>query len=152
MTSLNLSLTDLQALGRQWGTWLPPGTVLLLAGELGVGKTTFVQALGEGLGIADVIQSPTFTLIQEYPEGRVPLYHFDLYRLTPAEVADLAPERYWLGEEIDLGIVAIEWPDRLPTLPPDYLRLQLQRQQDRTCLTLEAVGAATSLLPKCLNL
>ncbi|MFN4067488.1 MAG: tRNA (adenosine(37)-N6)-threonylcarbamoyltransferase complex ATPase subunit type 1 TsaE [Thermosynechococcus sp.] len=151
MTSLNLSLTELQALGRQWGTWLPAGTVLLLVGELGAGKTTFVQALGEGLGITEVIQSPTFTLIQEYAEGRVPLYHLDLYRLTPAEVAELAPERYWLGEEIDLGIVAIEWPDRLPTLPSAYLRLQLQRQQDRTRLTLEAVGTATSLLPKCLN-
>ncbi|BCX11383.1 MAG: tRNA (adenosine(37)-N6)-threonylcarbamoyltransferase complex ATPase subunit type 1 TsaE [Thermosynechococcus sp.] len=152
MTNLSLSLAELQALGRQWGTWLPAGTVLLLAGELGAGKTTFVQALGEGLNIEDVIQSPTFTLIQEYPEGRVPLYHFDLYRLAPAEVAALAPERYWLGEEIDPGIVAIEWPDRLPTLPPAYLRLQLQRWRERTHLTLEAVGAATGLLPRCLNL
>ncbi|WP_298611379.1 tRNA (adenosine(37)-N6)-threonylcarbamoyltransferase complex ATPase subunit type 1 TsaE [uncultured Thermosynechococcus sp.] len=151
MTNLNLSLAELQALGRQWGTWLPAGTVLLLWGELGAGKTTFVQALGEGLGITEVIQSPTFTLIQEYPEGRVPLYHLDLYRLTPREVAELAPERYWLGEEVDLGIVAIEWPDRLPSFPRDYLKLQLQRQQERTHLTLEAVGAATSLLPKCLN-
>ncbi|WP_367186633.1 tRNA (adenosine(37)-N6)-threonylcarbamoyltransferase complex ATPase subunit type 1 TsaE [Thermosynechococcus sp. Uc] len=149
--NLNLSLAELQALGRQWGTWLPAGTVLLLWGELGAGKTTFVQALAAGLGIEELIPSPTFTLIQEYPEGRIPLYHLDLYRLTPVEVVELAPERYWLGEEVDLGIVAIEWPDRLPSFPRDYLKLQLQREQERTHLTLEAVGAATSLLPKCLN-
>ncbi|WP_448533911.1 tRNA (adenosine(37)-N6)-threonylcarbamoyltransferase complex ATPase subunit type 1 TsaE [Parathermosynechococcus lividus] len=145
------TLAELQALAHRWGQHLPSGTTLLLVGDLGAGKTTFVQALGAGLGITDVIHSPTFTLLQEYPEGRVPLYHFDLYRLSAADVSELAPQRYWYGEEVELGIVAIEWPDRLPQWPTDYLKLELQRQGDRTHLALTAVGAATALLPMCLN-
>ena len=84
-----------QNLGRQLGKSLPPGSILLLKGDLGAGKTTLVQGIGEGLGITDAIVSPTFTLINEYPEGRVPLYHLDLYRLEPAEVRSLYLEQYW---------------------------------------------------------
>ena len=78
---------------------LPPDTILLLKGDLGAGKTTLVQGIGigGGLGITDAIVSPTFTLINEYPEGRLPLYHLDLYRLEPAEVRSLYLEKYWEG-------------------------------------------------------
>ena len=79
------------ALGRS----LPPGTVILLQGDLGAGKTTLVQGIAEGLGISDSIESPTFTLINEYFTGRVPLYHLDLYRLEPEEAEDLHLETYW---------------------------------------------------------
>ena len=68
---------------------LKPGTVILLQGDLGAGKTTLVQAIGEGLGISDPIVSPTFTLINEYTDGILPLYHLDLYRLEPQDVANL---------------------------------------------------------------
>jgi tRNA threonylcarbamoyladenosine biosynthesis protein TsaE len=130
-----LELQDLaatQSLGRALGQSLEAGSVVLLEGNLGSGKTTLVQSLGEGLGIKDLIVSPTFTLINEYPEGRIPLYHLDLYRLQPAEVADLHPEYYWNAQESPPGIVAIEWPERLPYLPSSYLQIIFQfREQGR---------------------
>jgi len=112
-----------RSLGVQLGQVLPAHTVLLLQGDLGSGKTTFVQGLGEGLGIADPIDSPTFALINEYFDGRLPLYHFDLYRLSPSEAASLYPEMYWEGDEKEPGIVAIEWSERLIYLPDAYLSL-----------------------------
>lgn len=124
----NIFLRDAQAmrsLGVKLGQFLPAGTVLLLEGELGAGKTTLVQGIGEGLGIKDAIVSPTFTLINEYTEGRIPLYHLDLYRLESTEVEALNLESYWEGREFILGIVAIEWAQKLPYFPPIYLRLLL---------------------------
>ena len=114
-----------RSLGVHLGQSLPAGSVILLSGELGAGKTTLVQGIGEGLGITDPVVSPTFTLINEYAEGRIPLYHLDLYRLQPDEVETLNLESYWEGVEVPLGIVAIEWADRLPYLPPSYLHLYL---------------------------
>ena len=89
---------------------LAPGTVLLLHGDLGAGKTAFVRGLAEGLGLADdPVSSPTFTLVHEYTGGRVPLYHADLYRLPPgASLDDLG-----LDEVAEDGVLAIEWPERL---------------------------------------
>jgi tRNA threonylcarbamoyladenosine biosynthesis protein TsaE len=87
-----------------------------------------VQGIGEGLGIEGEIVSPTFTLINEYDQGRLPLYHLDLYRLEPIEVTQLHLEIYWQGEDYPLGIVAIEWAERLPNLPSTYLRINLQHQ------------------------
>lgn len=113
-----------QALGRDLGEQLPAGSVLLLKGDLGAGKTTLVQGLGEGLGIAD-IDSPTFTLINEYTNGRLPLYHIDLYRLSEDEADVMHLETYWEGEEVEPGIVAIEWSERLRYLPPEPIELAL---------------------------
>ena len=123
-----LFLTDALAtrsLGVILGQSLPTGSVILLSGDLGAGKTTLVQGIGQGLGITDAIVSPTFTIINEYPEGRIPLYHLDLYRLQQTEVQVLNLESYWEGIELPLGIVAIEWAERLPYLPPTYLHLYL---------------------------
>jgi tRNA threonylcarbamoyladenosine biosynthesis protein TsaE len=123
-----LSLPDAIAtrqLGIRLGQVLPAGSVLLLKGNLGSGKTTLVQGIGAGLGITEAIESPTFTLINEYLGGRLPLYHLDLYRLTPPEVAGLSPEIYWEGQEAELGLMAIEWAERLPYLPVDYLEIHL---------------------------
>jgi tRNA threonylcarbamoyladenosine biosynthesis protein TsaE len=135
----NLAAT--QALGQALGRTLPAASILLLHGDLGSGKTTLVQSIGEGLGINDGIVSPTFTLINEYDQGRLPLYHLDLYRLEPAEVAQLHLETYWQGEDCPLGIVAIEWAERLPNLPSAYLQINLQYQgeQERKA-ELTAVG------------
>jgi tRNA threonylcarbamoyladenosine biosynthesis protein TsaE len=142
-TSLTLTLATLeqtQALGRKLGSFLHAGTVLLLEGDLGTGKTSLVQGLGAGLGIADLIVSPTFALIHEYHEGHLPLYHFDLYRLSPVEVSELHLEIYWLGIEMPLGITAIEWPDRLKPWPDNHLNLQLAYAADGRIATLTAAG------------
>lgn len=126
--SIAISLVDAEAtrsLGRALGQSLSAGSVILLEGDLGAGKTTLVQGIGEGLDITDPIVSPTFTLINEYTEGRLPLYHLDLYRLSAKEVEALYLENYWEGVEVPLGIVAIEWAERLPYKPPTYLVIKL---------------------------
>jgi tRNA threonylcarbamoyladenosine biosynthesis protein TsaE len=99
--------------GRALAERLHAGDVLLLYGDLGAGKTAFVRGLARGLGAPDEdVSSPTFTLVQEYRGERLTLFHADLYRLTPAEAADLALHE--IGED---GVLAIEWADRL-TGPP----------------------------------
>lgn len=127
-----LTLSDAAAtlaLGQQLGNCLTAGTVLLLRGDLGSGKTTLVKGLGLGLGIAEAVDSPTFTLINEYLDGRLPLYHIDLYRIEPPEVEGLLLDIYWEGQEVDLGITAIEWAERLPWLPPESLTIELSHRE-----------------------
>ncbi|MBW4643261.1 MAG: tRNA (adenosine(37)-N6)-threonylcarbamoyltransferase complex ATPase subunit type 1 TsaE [Goleter apudmare HA4340-LM2] len=125
---MKIVLADTEAtlnLGITFGKNLPAGTIILLEGDLGAGKTTLVQGIGKGLGITEPIVSPTFTLINEYTQGRLPLYHLDLYRLEPQEVAALNLETYWEGKEVTPGIVAIEWAERLPYKPISYLSVYL---------------------------
>ena len=122
-----INLADTAAthrLGRSLGEQLPAGTVLLLTGDLGSGKTTLVQGIGQGLGIDD-INSPTFTLINEYTSGRIPLYHVDLYRLSPTEADGLYLETYWEGIEVEPGILAIVWAERLSLFPEEPVMLLL---------------------------
>lgn len=126
-----------QTWGEQFAQQLPAGSVVLLVGDLGAGKTSLVQGMGLGLGIDDPIVSPTFTLINEYHEGRIPLYHLDLYRLTPAEVEALYLDQYWQGEEFPLGIVAIEWPERLPHRPDSYWLIELMALPEGRQLRLD---------------
>lgn len=98
-------------MGRALGRVIETGAVLLLTGDLGAGKTAFVRGLAEGLDIDPAeVSSPTFTLVQEYRGGRLPLHHVDLYRLTAIDVDDLGLDDLTLEE----GVTAIEWPDRLP--------------------------------------
>jgi tRNA threonylcarbamoyladenosine biosynthesis protein TsaE len=128
-----------RSLGVTLGQSLAAGSILLLEGDLGSGKTTLVQGIGEGLGITEPIVSPTFTLINEYLEGRIPLYHSDLYRLQPAEVEALNLESYWEGIDFQLGIVAIEWAEKLPYKPQSYLSISLNYSVD--------TGRQASLIP-----
>lgn len=100
------------------------GDCLGLTGDLGAGKTAFVQGLGHGLGIpeGEPITSPTFTLMNEYAGGRLPLIHADLYRIEK----DAELDQLGLYEAIDSGsVIAIEWSDKFPVLPPDHLRIEL---------------------------
>ncbi|MEK4947491.1 tRNA (adenosine(37)-N6)-threonylcarbamoyltransferase complex ATPase subunit type 1 TsaE [Carnobacterium sp. FSL W8-0810] len=102
--------------------WLEPGDVILLEGNLGAGKTTFTKGLAEGLGIKRVIKSPTYTIIREYLDGRLPLYHMDVYRLEETGGMDLGLEEYFEGD----GVSIIEWATFIPEdLPQEYLQIKL---------------------------
>jgi tRNA threonylcarbamoyladenosine biosynthesis protein TsaE len=125
MTGASLVLPDLAAttaLGRRLAEMLFPGAVVALIGPLGAGKTHFVRAVAEGLGVRDprVVNSPTFVLIQEY-SARLPVYHFDAYRLRgPAEFDDLGAHEYFASS----GVCLVEWADRVEeALPAEHLRL-----------------------------
>jgi tRNA threonylcarbamoyladenosine biosynthesis protein TsaE len=140
--------TATQTLGRAIGQILRPGAVILLDGELGAGKTTLVQGLAAGLGIAEPVVSPTFVLVNEYLEGSIPLYHFDLYRLSPEEVEPLALEQYWEGGEVTAGIVAIEWSERLSELPIAYLQVALRSGITGRQVRIEVVGEVPGWNPQ----
>jgi tRNA threonylcarbamoyladenosine biosynthesis protein TsaE len=111
------------AAGRKLARTLGSGSIVLLSGELGAGKTAFVRGMAEGLGIDPAeVTSPTFTLVQEYRGGRLPLFHVDLYRLTPTEVDDLGLDEVTLAG----GVTAIEWPDRLPRAFEETIAVRLE--------------------------
>ena len=130
-----------QQFGRVLGQVLPANSTILLEGDLGSGKTTLIQGVGQGLGISEPIISPTFTLINEYKEGRLPLYHLDLYRLQNKDVATIYPEIYWEGIEVEPGITAIEWSQKLDEKPSNYLKLQLDYSSEQgRQITWQVVG------------
>lgn len=123
------SVEQTRRLGMALGRLLEPGDVVLLEGELGAGKTALTQGIGVGLGIQSVINSPTFTILKEYT-GRLPLYHFDLYRIeSPEEVYALGFEDYFTGD----GVCVVEWAERGEPedttdapWPSAYLRIRLR--------------------------
>ena len=109
------------AVARGFAAELKAGDVVLLSGNLGAGKTTFVRGLAGGLGIdPDEVSSPTFTLVHEYRGGRLMLYHADLYRLEKGASDDLGLE------EMGDGVLAIEWPDRLTHDMPDAIGVEME--------------------------
>ncbi len=106
---------------------LEAGDVLLLDGDLGAGKTSLTKGLAAGLGITRPVKSPTFTIIREYQEGRLPLYHMDIYRLEDGGVEDLGLEEYFEGD----GVSVVEWPEFLGVvLPDEYLMIQIEKDAD----------------------
>ena len=111
------------AVGRELARSLAAGDVVLLHGDLGAGKTALVRGLAEGLGVpADDVSSPTFTLVQVYRGGRLPLFHVDLYRLNdPREIDDLG-----LDEIAEDGVLAIEWAERHPRPPRNAVRVRIE--------------------------
>jgi tRNA threonylcarbamoyladenosine biosynthesis protein TsaE len=113
---------ETEAAGRALGRRLSAGSVVLLYGDLGAGKTAFVRGLAEGLGIAPGdVTSPTFTIMQEYRGGRLTLFHVDLYRLNdPREIDELGVEE--IAAE---GVLAVEWAEKLPAPPPEAVRVTL---------------------------
>lgn len=142
--TLTFDLPDPEAT-RRLGHWLGErarrGDVLLLSGDLGAGKTSLSQGLGEGLAVSEPVTSPTFTLLNEY-RGRLPFYHFDFYRLEAPEIASMGLYEYW---EAPRGVVAIEWPERLGAdmVPDSHLAITLSHQPDGgRRATLSAVGPA----------
>jgi len=108
------SADETMALGRQLANSLAPGDVVALFGELGSGKTTFARGVCSGLGVTDDVTSPTFTLINEYGGGRLPVYHFDFYRIDAAGAWELGCEEYFSAN----GVCLLEWPERVLDLLP----------------------------------
>ena len=130
------SLEETEALGEQIGRALEPETVVALFGELGAGKTTLTKGIARGLGVPDLVHSPTFTLIHEH-KGRFPVYHIDLYRLESGQLIDLGYEEYVYGQ----GVTIIEWAERAgDLLPPDRLDIRISGQDDQRTLDLTATG------------
>ena len=127
------------AVGRELASSLLPGDVVLLSGDLGAGKTAFVRGLAEGLGVSrDEVSSPTFTLIQEYRGGRLPLFHVDLYRIEdPGDLEELG-----LDDARADSALLIEWPERMgAALWPDELCLHIERDGAARRLTWQAPAA-----------
>ncbi|MDN5574402.1 MAG: tRNA (adenosine(37)-N6)-threonylcarbamoyltransferase complex ATPase subunit type 1 TsaE [Pediococcus sp.] len=129
-----------EKIGAQLAPILEPNDVLLLDGDLGAGKTTFTKGLAKGLGIKRYVKSPTFTIIHEYHEGRMPLYHMDVYRLEDGGGDDLGWDEYFFGG----GVSVIEWSQYIRDyLPDDYLKLKIARNDDdddQRILTFEPQG------------
>ncbi len=112
------------ALGRTLGRLLAAGDVVCLTGDLGTGKTLLVQGIAAGLGVSDDVTSPTFTILQVYETGRLPLYHFDLYRLdSPDELDNIGFAEYTGGA----GVAVVEWADKFSAAMPDeHLLIELE--------------------------
>ena len=116
---------DTFALGEKIGRLAEPGTVLTLVGDLGVGKTVFTQGVAAGLGIREPVNSPTFTIVQIYEEGRMPFYHFDVYRIGDVEeMEEIGYEDCFYGN----GLCLIEWANLIEEiLPPSYTRIKIEK-------------------------
>ena len=113
------SAKDTFAFGQKLGREAVPGEIICLDGDLGVGKTVFTQGFAEGLGIDDYVNSPTFNIVKEYEGGRLPLYHFDVYRIgDPSEMEEIGYEDYFYGQ----GVSIIEWPGQIEELLPKEAR------------------------------
>ena len=124
---------DTRALGLRIAEALEPGDVIALIGDLGTGKTALTKYIAEGLGVAEEINSPTFTIVKEYRSGRMPLYHFDVYRLgSGEELLDIGAEEMLEGD----GVSVIEWADIVAdVLPSDALAIRLgysANEEERT--------------------
>lgn len=117
------------ALGRALGEQALPGQVICLDGDLGVGKTVFTQGFAAGLGITGPVNSPTFTIVQVYEEGRLPLYHFDVYRIADVEEMDeIGYEEYFYGD----GVCLIEWSTLIEEiLPSEAIHVTIEKNVEK---------------------
>lgn len=116
-------------LGRRLAQTARPGQVFSLVGDLGVGKTVLTKGMAEGLGITEPVSSPTFTILQVYEEGRLPFYHFDVYRIAdPEEMDEIGYEDYFYGD----GVCLVEWANLIEELmPADTVRILIEKNLER---------------------
>lgn len=127
------------ALGEEIGKKALPGNVYALMGDLGVGKTVFTQGVAKGLNIKEYINSPTFTIVQVYEEGRLPFYHFDVYRIgDPEEMEEIGYEDYFYGE----GVCFVEWANLIEEMMPEHtvtitIEKDVQKGFDYRKITIE---------------
>ena len=129
MTFESNSDTDTRQFAKDLGKKAKAGQVYALIGDLGVGKTVFTQGFAEGLEISEWINSPTFTIVQEYIDGRLPFYHFDVYRIgDPEEMYEVGFDDYVYGE----GVSLIEWANRIEEiLPEDVIIVRIDKDLDK---------------------
>ena len=133
----SFSAEETYALGKKLGEEAKPGAVYCLSGDLGVGKTVFTKGFAVGLGVIDTVNSPTFTIVQEY-KGRLPFYHFDVYRIEePEEMEEIGYEDYFYGD----GACMIEWAELIEELiPADAVKVciskDLQKGTDYRLITV----------------
>ena len=117
------------AFGKKMGEEAVPGQIIAINGDLGVGKTVLTKGLAEGLGITEPVCSPTFTIVQIYDEGRLTLYHFDVYRIAdPEEMAEIGYEDYFFGQ----GVCLVEWAELIYDLMPEntiWIRIKKDLQK-----------------------
>lgn len=127
------------AFGKSLGEAAKPGDVICLNGDLGVGKTVFTQGFAAGLGITEPVNSPTFTIVQQYDDGRLPLYHFDVYRIGDvSEMDEVGYEDCFYGE----GVCLIEWSNLIEEILPEHvisvtIEKDLQKGFDFRKITVE---------------
>ena len=131
---------ETRALGQRLAEQLKPGQIVAFTGDLGAGKTAFVSGMAQGLGISDRVTSPTFTIVNEYEGGRLPLFHFDLYRLSSAEeLFDIGWEDYLARG----GVCAVEWSENAAQAleGEPVIRVDIQRGagDDQRVVTIEGV-------------
>lgn len=125
----SFSPEDTFKLGESLGKEAHKGMIFCLNGDLGVGKTVFTQGFSRGLGICEPINSPTFTIVQEYHDGRLPFYHFDVYRIGDiTEMDEIGYEDYFFGE----GVCFIEWAELIEELLPDnVVRITIEKDLEK---------------------
>ena len=123
------SADDTFLIGKEIGENAKPGSVYTLIGDLGVGKTVFTQGVAKGLEITEPISSPTFTILQIYEEGRLPFYHFDVYRIEDIEeMEEIGYEDYFYGE----GVCLVEWAELIKeVLPENYSQITISKDLDK---------------------
>ena len=121
------SADETQALGQKLASRLAPGDVIAYFGDLGAGKTAFTRGLAQGLGITDPVTSPTYTIVNEYLSGRIPLFHFDMYRLSSSdELFDIGWEDYLSRG----GVRAVEWSENVEDALQDAIRVTIEKDAD----------------------
>ena len=138
MEYLSHNEAETEALGARLAAVLTPGAVVAYRGGLGMGKTAFTRGLAKGLGYGGRVTSPTFTIVNEYEGGRLPLFHFDMYRLGgEEELFDIGWEDYLARG----GVCAVEWSERVAdALPPEAITVTIRRcpeSEDWRCITVE---------------
>ena len=121
------SADETQALGQKLASRLAPGDVIAYFGDLGAGKTAFTRGLAQGLGITDPVTSPTYNIVNEYLSGRLPLFHFDMYRLSSSdELFDIGWEDYLSRG----GVCAVEWSENVADALQDVIRVTIEKDAD----------------------
>ena len=138
------SAEETYELGKKLGKEAKPGQIYTLNGDLGVGKTVFTQGVADGLGITEPVNSPTFTIVQVYEDGRIPFYHFDVYRIGDVEeMEEIGYQDYFYGE----GVSLIEWANLIEEiLPEQYTEIKIEKDLEKGFdyrkITVTSIGEA----------